>query len=650
MICRFEVNPKKRANALSLGASLLLVFVVACACSSNDSPVEPEPEESDARDPDHNGTDAATDSSRIDARASEDSKQKTDDYDDSGGGGGCAPDPTLDADAYADADTAFDAAVDTALPTCGNGLVDEGEECDDGQNGDDDDGCRDDCNTSCRNAASDCENTPGDCRRPVCEAVTLGMVCGFEADPADLPDDGNSCTIDSCDGSEPVHTDRDDGYPCENSSGLNGDYCKDGTCIDPVCGDGVRGPLEQCDDGDNLSGDGCSADCVLESCGDGNLDAGEDCDDGANGDADDGCDDTCHFSCARPELDCTDDDASDCEVPVCQTNERGQVCGVTLLAQGDACDNRSGKKGDYCRQNACIDPVCGDEIVGPRQGCDDANADPCDGCLPNCKLREEYCGNGYICHPEECDDGNSNSGDGCSASCKSESEKCPPEMVEIPADAKLGVAEPFCMDIFEASRPDATFDLMGTDTSKAESKPNVIPWHVEYMDKTVFSIYQDACEAAGKYLCSEQQWYAACTGSDRKSYVFGNTFDPEICNSVATFCDDYCLDYGISLDSCNANIDSCGYHCGTASPLSSVKCFRVEPTGQFRDCTNDFGVRDLCGNVWEIVPSTDDPGKRGYEIRGGACNCAYPDDRLKCTYNASWPDLMAGFRCCADVN
>jgi cysteine-rich repeat protein len=58
------------------------------------------------------------------------------------------------------------------------------------------------------------------------------------------------------------------------------------------CGNGVLDPGEQCDDGNNLDGDGCSADCLLPSCGDGILDAGEACDDGNNIDGD-GCDADC---------------------------------------------------------------------------------------------------------------------------------------------------------------------------------------------------------------------------------------------------------------------------------------------------------------------------------------------------------------------
>lgn len=61
------------------------------------------------------------------------------------------------------------------------------------------------------------------------------------------------------------------------------------------CGDGIVDPGEECDDGNNASGDGCSATCVTEFCGDGivNNSGTEECDDGANGDNGDGCTDSC---------------------------------------------------------------------------------------------------------------------------------------------------------------------------------------------------------------------------------------------------------------------------------------------------------------------------------------------------------------------
>jgi cysteine-rich repeat protein len=67
------------------------------------------------------------------------------------------------------------------------------------------------------------------------------------------------------------------------------------SCLRPVtgCGNGVLDPNEECDDGNTVSGDGCSATCRREPrCGDGVLDPGEECDDG-NTVSGDGCSAAC---------------------------------------------------------------------------------------------------------------------------------------------------------------------------------------------------------------------------------------------------------------------------------------------------------------------------------------------------------------------
>lgn len=73
-----------------------------------------------------------------------------------------------------------------------------------------------------------------------------------------------------------------DGDPC-TMAGAPGGQCRAGVCTPVVCGDGIVAGDEVCDDGNTISGDGCSADCRSdESCGNGIVDsaAGEDCDNG----------------------------------------------------------------------------------------------------------------------------------------------------------------------------------------------------------------------------------------------------------------------------------------------------------------------------------------------------------------------------------
>jgi cysteine-rich repeat protein len=51
---------------------------------------------------------------------------------------------------------------------------------------------------------------------------------------------------------------------------------ENGVCIGPPCGDGLLDPEEECDDGNNLNGDCCSASCTMEPDG-GSCDDGEGC-------------------------------------------------------------------------------------------------------------------------------------------------------------------------------------------------------------------------------------------------------------------------------------------------------------------------------------------------------------------------------------
>ena len=89
------------------------------------------------------------------------------------------------------------------------------------------------------------------------------------------------------------------GEQCDDGNNVDGDGCSSICEVEeeePYCGDGNLDSGEQCDDGNNINGDGCSAMCDVEIpepyCGDGNLDQGEECDDGNNINGD-GCSAIC---------------------------------------------------------------------------------------------------------------------------------------------------------------------------------------------------------------------------------------------------------------------------------------------------------------------------------------------------------------------
>ncbi len=62
-------------------------------------------------------------------------------------------------------------------------------------------------------------------------------------------DDGNLGSGDGC------------SALCQVEPGYN---CAGGTSCAPICGDGIRTPAEQCDDGDLSNNDGCTSACTVE--------------------------------------------------------------------------------------------------------------------------------------------------------------------------------------------------------------------------------------------------------------------------------------------------------------------------------------------------------------------------------------------------
>jgi len=73
---------------------------------------------------------------------------------------------------------------------------------------------------------------------------------------------------------------------------------------------------------------------------------------------------------------------------------------------------------------------CGNGVVEFGEDCDDGNTVNGDGCSDEC-LIEKFCGNGFIEDSEECDDGNNDDGDGCSAKCTYELVSCEMENISM---------------------------------------------------------------------------------------------------------------------------------------------------------------------------------------------------------------------------
>jgi cysteine-rich repeat protein len=120
------------------------------------------------------------------------------------------------------------------------------------------------------------------------------------------------------------------------------------------------------------------------------------------------------------ELSATDLSLADVEIELSVSThscQAGPVCGDGIQEAAEECDDGNTVVTDECT-NACLDAVCGDGVVGPDEECDDANTADSDACTNACRLA--VCGDSIVGPAEECDDGNTTDGDGCSASCDGE--------------------------------------------------------------------------------------------------------------------------------------------------------------------------------------------------------------------------------------
>jgi cysteine-rich repeat protein len=256
-----------------------------------------------------------------------------------GGGGGGNEDAdadgteTVDGDDIPDAPDAEDArdrtdrtdTADDAPSTCGDGVADPGEECDDGN----------DVNTD------------------ACTNECLDAVCG--------------------DGIVRAGTEE-----CDDGNTTSGDGCS-ATCELESCGNGTVETGEECDDGNDVNTDACTNACRNAECGDGIVWVGtEDCE----GTATQECDTSCmtigtqactgcawETTCTPPAETCDGTD-EDCDTVI----DNGLPC---LAGTTVACTTTCGSTGTGTCSASCTVPD-GAACAPPVEICDGIDNN-CDG-------------------------------------------------------------------------------------------------------------------------------------------------------------------------------------------------------------------------------------------------------------------------------
>ncbi|MFC1691547.1 hypothetical protein ACFL0W_05195, partial [Nanoarchaeota archaeon] len=409
--------------------------------------------------------------------------------------------------------------VDPDCGICGDGDVNYGEECDDG-NTDDGDGCSSSCQF--QSAPPDCEQGLTICFDGTCSLNCPVTDTGYLCDGDGQCEENEGCTCNDCANESDT---CDSGLVCSITAQACCDITGDGYCpqyttcvsVDPDCdysadcGDGDVEYEEQCDDGNIINGDGCDSNCEFEiiiglcppgstRCSDGTCSQNCDVtDDGTTCNNDGTCDDNEGCDCA----DC-DGLPSGCG--------QGLVCSITA-------------------QTCC-------DITGDGS-CDEFSV--CVSVDPDCE--EGVCGDGDINLGEECDDGNTANDDGCDSNCDFEIIPGPfcPETLELCSDGtcSLNCAQ---TDDGTTCNTDGTCDPgegcgcsdCDDDTGSCEG------------DLVCDIISGSCCDKKGDGNCNP---FSVCVA-----------VDPD-CN-LAGFCGDGTLDYGEQCDDGDTdNDDGCSASC-----------------------------------------------------------------------------------------
>jgi len=188
--------------------------------------------------------------------------------------------------------------------------------------------------------------------------------------------------------------------------------------------------------------------------------------------------------------------------------------------------------------------------------------------------------------------------------------RCPYNMVFMNVP---GEVQGICIDMFEASRPDATTDSGGENDLYATSRSGALPW----VSIASTDAADQACRGSAindldvnqggipghtpeKFLCEDRHLSAACG----ENFPYGDTYIAGACND-------------------NSN-----------GPT-------IEPTGSYGNCCTTDGVCDLVGNAGELV-ARPTQGEFGGSAEDGEAQAACSFVELP----SGVPDPSLGFRCC----
>lgn len=217
--------------------------------------------------------------------------------------------------------------------------------------------------------------------------------------------------------------------------------------------------------------------------------------------------------------------------------------------------------------------------------------------------------------------------------------RCPAEMAFV--------GDRVCVDRWEASlverttqgeRPWSPFaSIEGNEHGvRAVSIPGVLPQGYISGAQAM-----NACTASGKRLCTADEWLDACRGPEDTTFPYGATRRSHVCN------DDIrpvhpVAEIGALLDIAPGEL----WRSTMNNPLINQLSDALLPAGERAECTNEYGVFDMVGNLHEWIDDPNGTFRGGYymDTAHNGDGCKYATSAHSFTYH----DYSTGFRCCMD--
>lgn len=143
---------------------------------------------------------------------------------------------------------------------------------------------------------------------------------------------------------------------------------------------------------------------------------------------------------------------------------------------------------------------------------------------------------------------------------------------------------------------------------------------------------RNACQGAGKRLCSDSEWTLACEGNEMLPYPYGTTRDSSACN----------------IDKTLPHVDEDAIANPYTRDAEVARLDQRAASGEYSKCVSPFGVHDMTGNVDEwVLNESGKPYQSG--LKGGY----WGPVRTRCRpmTTAHFEQFMfyqIGFRCCSD--